>query len=71
MEDIAHCFGGFFLGGGCDMGVGVQGEAGGEVAEHTADCFNVYAFLQSYGRKGVTKVVESDLWDTCPCQYSF
>ena len=47
------------------MGVGVEGEAGGEMAEHTADCFNVYAFLQSYGRKGVTKVVESDLWDTC------
>ena len=52
------------------MGVGVQGEAGGEVAEHTADCFNVYAILQSYGRKGVTKVVESDLWDTCPCKDS-
>ena len=53
------------------MGVGVQGEARGEVAEHTADCFNVYAILQGDGCEGVTKVVESDLWDTCPCQYSF
>lgn len=53
------------------MGVGVQGEAGGEVAEHTADCFNVYAILQSYGRKGVAQVVESDLWDTCSGEDSF
>ena len=47
------------------MGVGVQGEAGGEVAEHTADCFNVYAILQGDGGEGMTEVVESDLWDTC------
>ena len=53
------------MGGGGDVGVGVQSEACGEMTEHTADCFNVYAILQSYGRKGVTKVVESDLWDTC------
>ena len=33
-ERVFHRFRSFFLGGGCDMGVGVQGEAGGEVAEH-------------------------------------
>ena len=52
------------------MGVGVQSEARGEVAEHTADRLDVHAILQSYGRKGVAEVVESDLWDTCPCQHS-
>ena len=52
------------------MGVGVQGEACGEVTEHTADRLDVHAILQSYGRKGVTKVVESDLRDACPCKNS-
>ena len=47
------------------MGVGVQGEAGGEVAEHAADRLDVNAILQSYGRKGMAEVVESHLWDTC------
>ena len=31
-QDISHGLGGFFLGQGGDMGVGVQGEACGEVA---------------------------------------
>ena len=53
------------------MGVGVQGEARGEVAEHTADRLDVHAILQSYGRKGVTKVVESDLRYTCSGEDSF
>ena len=44
-QHIPHCFGGFFLGGGGDMGVGVQGEACGEVTEHTADRLDVNAIL--------------------------
>ena len=31
---ISHGLGGFFLGGGGNMGVGVQSEASGEVSEH-------------------------------------
>ena len=53
------------------MGVGVQGEACGEVTEHTADRLDVHAILQSDGRKGVTKVVESDLRYTCSGEDSF
>ena len=47
------------------MGVGVQGEAGGEVAKHTADCLDVHAILEGDGCKGVAEVVESDFRDAC------
>ncbi len=53
------------------MGVGVEGEAGGEMTEHTADCLDVHAILEGDGCKGVAEVVESDFRDACPCQYSF
>ena len=71
VQHITHRRGGFFLGRGGDIGVGVQGEACGEVAEHTADRLDVHAILQSDGRKGVTKVVESDLRYTCSGEDSF
>ena len=51
------------------MGVGVQGEACGEVTEHTADCLDVHATLQCNGRKGVAEIMKSDLWNACPCQH--
>ena len=35
------------------MGVGVQSEASGEVAEHTGDCLYVHDILQCDGCKGV------------------
>ena len=53
------------------MGVGVQGEACGEVAEHTTNRLDVHAILQSYGRKGVTKVVEADFRNACSGEDSF
>ena len=53
------------------MGVGVQGEAGGEVAEHSGHGLYVYAVLQSDCCEGVSEVVKPDLWDTSPCQHSF
>ena len=52
------------------MGVGVQSEASGEVAEHTRHSLDVYTILQCDGCKGVSEVVESDLGDACSCQYS-
>ena len=52
------------------MGVGVEGEACGEVTKHSADRFDVHAILQGDGRKGVAEVVESDFRDTCSCQHS-
>ena len=41
------------------MGVGVQGEAGGEVAEHSAHGLDVHPVLQSQGGEGVPKLVEA------------
>ena len=53
------------------MGVGVQGEACGEVTKHTGHRLDVHAILQSYGRKGMAQVVKSNLRDAGPCQHSF
>ncbi len=47
------------------MGVGVQGEAGGEVAQDAGDCLDVHAVLQGDGCEGVAEVVESHLGDAC------
>ena len=58
------------MGGGCDVGVGVQGEAGGEVTQHSGHCLDVHAILQCDGCKGMSQVVKPDLWDTSPCQHS-
>ena len=71
VQYITYRRGGFFLGRGGDMGVGVQGEACGEVAEHTADRLDVHAILEGDSCEGVAEVVESNLRDACPCQYSF
>ena len=43
LKYLPQGFSGFFLSGGCDMGVGVQGKASGEVTEHTADRLDVHA----------------------------
>lgn len=48
IQHISNGLGGFFLGGGGDMGVGVEGESGREVSQHSADRLNVHAVLQSY-----------------------
>ena len=69
-EDLSYSFGGFFLGGCSYMGVGVEGEAGGEVTEHAGDRLDIYAVLECYRSEGVAEVVESDLRDACPCQHS-
>ena len=45
LKYIPHSFCGFFLGGGCDMGVGVQGKPSGEVAEHATDSFDIDTIL--------------------------
>ena len=40
---------------GCagDMGVGVQGEACGEVAQHPGHCFHIHPVLQGQSGEGV------------------
>ena len=52
------------------MGVGVQGEAGGEVAKHSADSFDVHTILKCNGCEGMSEVMESDLGNACSCQHS-
>ena len=51
------------------MGVGVQGESSGEVAQHSGDGLDIYAVLERQRGEGVSKVVETDFWQTCPLQH--
>ena len=53
-KQSAHRFGSFGLGERCDVSVSVEREAGGVVAKHPGDCFDVHAVLQSQGCKCVT-----------------
>lgn len=50
------------------MGVGVQGEPGGEVTQHTGHCLDVHTILQCDGGKGVAEVMKSDLRDASPLE---
>ena len=70
-QDVSHGLGGFFLCRGSDMGIGVQGEACGEVAQHTGHRLDVHSVLECDGCEGVAEVVESDLRDTCSFQHPF
>ena len=42
------------------MGVGVKGEAGGVVAQHSGDGLDVHTVLQCQGCEGVPKLVEAE-----------
>lgn len=65
-QHIGHGVRRLALGLGGDMGVGVQGEACGVVAQHSADGFDVHAVLESQGCKGVAEVVEPHLGQPRP-----
>lgn len=54
---------------GGDVGVGVQSETGGEVAQHTGDILDVHAVLQRQGCEGMAQVVEADAWQSRPLQH--
>ena len=60
-KHISHGVGGFLLCRGGDMGIGVQGEAGGEVAQHTGYGLDIHTILQGNGSEGVAEIMESDL----------
>jgi len=51
-QNISHSLCGLLLSGGSHMGVGVQGEACGEVTEHAADRLDVHTVLQCNGGEG-------------------
>ena len=50
-EYSPHRLGGFFLSCGGDLDVGVQGEAGGEVTQHTGHRLDVHTVLERNGCK--------------------
>ena len=62
-QDISHGLSGFLLRRSRDMGIGVKGEGGGEVAQHTADSLDVHSVLEGDGGEGGAEVVEADLRD--------
>ena len=68
-EDIPHRLGGFQLGVGGDVGVGVQREARRVVTEHTADGLDVHAVLERHCREGVSEVVETYPWEARSFQH--
>ena len=45
------------------MGIGVQGEACGEVPQHTGQGLDIHTILKRDSCEGVAKVMESDLGD--------
>ena len=49
------------------MSVGVEGESGGEVAQHTGHCLDVHPVLKCDGGECVPEIVKSDLGQS----YSF
>ena len=68
-QDISHGLGGFLLCRGGDMGIGVQGEACGEVTQHAGHRLDVHTILESDGSEGVAEVMESDFRDARPFQH--
>lgn len=45
------------------MGVGVKGEASGEVTQHAGNGLNIHTILQCQRSKGVPKLVEAENGD--------
>ena len=64
-HEIAHLFGGAFLHLPRDVGVGAKGKSSVEMAEHTRYSFYVHAILQRQGRKCVSQVVKSQMFQPC------
>ena len=53
------------------MGVGVEREAGGEMAEHTRHCLDIHTVLQGNSCEGVAEIVESNFRNACSGEDSF
>lgn len=51
------------------MGVGVQRESCGVVAEHGGYGFDVYTVLERHGGEGVSEVMEADAGQPRPLQH--
>ena len=42
------------------MGVGVQSESCGEVAQHSGDCLDIHTVLEGKGCEGVPKLMQAE-----------
>lgn len=63
---MAHGFRRLALCLGGHMGVGIQGEAGGVVAQHATDCLNIHAVLEGQSGEGMPQIVEPHLGQARP-----
>ncbi len=63
-QHIFHGLGSFFLRCCCNMGIGVQGEASREVAQHAGDGFDIHAVLEGERGEDVAEVMEANPRDT-------
>ena len=70
IQHAAHGVRRLFLRRCRDMGVGVLGEAGGELAEHTGDRLDVHTIPQCQCCGGVAQVMEADRGNPGPIQHS-
>lgn len=68
-EEAADSISGFGLHRGGDVGVGVQGEACGVMAQHGGQGFDVYAVLEGQDGKCVAERVKRNFLYSCPFQY--
>lgn len=68
-EEAADRIGCFGLHGGGHMGVGIQSEPCGVMAQHGGERFHVYAILERHHRKCVTQAVEGDFLQSRPLQH--
>ena len=51
-----------------DVRIGIEGEPGTEVAQHTGQRFHIHAAEEGHGGEGVTQIVKSDLLAPGPLQ---
>ena len=66
IQYICHRLRRFLLGCGSYMGIGIQGEACGEVTQHAGHRLDIHTILECDGCEGVAEVMESDLRDASP-----
>mgnify|MGYP001852325946 CR=1 FL=1 len=64
LHEAAHGGGRLVLLLASGVGVGPQGEAGVEVAQHRGDSLYIHAVLQGHGSEGMPQIVESKVFQS-------
>jgi len=68
-EEAADRIGGFRLHRGGHVGIGVQSEASGVVAQHSGQSFDIHTVLEGQDGERMPQRAEGDLLQSCPLQY--